>query len=100
VWAAPGAVRELSVSGGSSAEFVWSAPASPGTFVPRYDLLRGTSRELSSPVCLLNDAEQDTATDDSVPGEIYYYLVRVRNGCGENAGVDSTDDPRDLEACP
>ena len=94
LWSAPGMVEDLTLSGAASTQLSWSAPADPGAFTPRYDLLRGTDPELQSPTCLLTDSEQSTFDDGSIPAEHYFYVVRARNDCGVNSGG------RTIDACP
>jgi hypothetical protein len=70
----------------------------PGGTSVVYDLLRGDSApDFGSAVCWLVADSDTSASDDAVPamaGQVYYYLVRVRNGCGETIGTDSAGDPR------
>ena len=88
------------MTGGPSTELSWTAPANPGATVPTYDLLRATSPEMTSPDCLQTDDTVTAVIDGSIPADGYYYVVRVRSGCGENAGADYGGMPRTPEACP
>jgi hypothetical protein len=100
LWSAPGAVADLMASGSVLTDFSWTDPSNPGATVPTYDLLRAVSPEMTSPDCLQTDATETVVTDGSIPAAAYYYLVRARSGCGENAGAGQGGMPRAPETCP
>ena len=55
-----------------------------------YDLLRSTQvTTLDAAICVATSIGATSATDGTDPasGSIHYYLVRSRNGCGDNLGA-------------
>ena len=99
VWAAPSEALDLEVD--SSGGISWSAPSQPGSTSVVYDLLRADSTTVfASAICLTSDDPDLTATDPSSPSQIFYYLVRAQNACGQNLGADSAGTPRSGAACP
>jgi hypothetical protein len=65
-----------------------------------YDILRSEGAPESS-TCLVAGMSGTTAADATVPaaGQIYFYLIRARNDCGDSLGVDSQGDDRSGPAC-
>jgi hypothetical protein len=94
VWARPSAVSGLTVTTSPSDNLSWSAPTASGTTgTVTYDMLRSNSPAgFSTGLCLESDGTDTAATDAGLPlpGEAWYYLVRVKNSCGGNLGNGGT----------
>jgi subtilisin family serine protease len=100
VWGAPGPVDDLRLTGGGLTALDWSAPAEPGAVTPRYDVLRSTLADaFTSADCLVDDAPATSASDDTQPATVYYYLVRARTDCGDALGTGSGGGPRSVTVC-
>jgi hypothetical protein len=89
---------------GLAARLSWEPPASPGALAVRFDTLRAGSPSVfdRSATCVETD-ETDRSTSDPAflrPGDVFFYLVRVENDCGDNTGTDSQGVPRTAVACP
>ncbi len=101
-WTAPSPVSDLRGSKGPI-EFRWTAPASSGGAV--YDLLRSdTASDFWNATCVasgVSQTEVPAAWDTNPgPGEIQFYLVRVRSACGTAPmGTRSDGTPRQGTAC-
>jgi hypothetical protein len=71
----------------------WEAPR--GTYgLALYDVLRSTNpRDFTTPTCIeVDDVDtQAIAAEDPPPGQIFFYLVRAGNACGEGSAGFSTD---------
>ncbi|HXI02719.1 MAG TPA: hypothetical protein VNI57_06030, partial [Candidatus Saccharimonadales bacterium] len=66
-----------------------------------YDLLRSSNAgDFLSSTCPVAGTTDTSATDPSLPGSIFYYLVRAENVCGRNLGTRSDGTPRIAGACP
>ena len=101
LWSLPSAVTDLTLTGGASTDLAWSPPVDPGgTAVPLYDVVRSTTSDFSAVSCVETDIPGTTASDADIPGLVYRYLVRVKNGCGDNTGLDAAGDARVTPACP
>ena len=111
IWAAPTPARSLTLQldvPGGMANLAWSPPSAPGATTVRYDLLRSTDPAgfATAALCLESDDVADTAASDSdspSAGGLYYYLVRVENGCPGapgSLGHDSDGSPRTGVNCP
>jgi hypothetical protein len=102
VWAAPSPARSLSLT--RAGELAWVAPLAPGASTPGYDVLRSTDTgDFSLADCVAGDLVLTAASDVTEPptGQVYAYLIRVRNGCGQSLGQDSAGVPRSSAAvCP
>ncbi|HKY32599.1 MAG TPA: hypothetical protein VJV23_08700 [Candidatus Polarisedimenticolia bacterium] len=79
--------------GNDPSRLTWLAPAgADGTEM--YDLLRSDSPDFTGSICVETDDGMDTsATDADMPGlnQIYFYLVRAGNPCGEGSLGSGTD---------
>jgi hypothetical protein len=102
VWEVPTEVVQLELAGSGPTALSWSAPAAPGCAVPLYDVLRSTSpSDFSGAVfCVEADDSDTAASDPAVPADTFYYLIRVKNACGENLGTDSGGASRTGAGCP
>jgi len=99
-WAEPGAVIDLTLDGAATTTLGWSTPASPGGSAVEYDLLRSASpADFSGATCLESRITTPGSSDGATPAGALFYLVRVRNACGENAG-EAWNGARTLAACP
>jgi hypothetical protein len=101
VWSAPSPARDLRVSTYLPGNLTWSPPAAPGADAVGYQVLRSTAADdFEMPLCILAGT-QPMATDSSIPsaGELFHYLVRTANRCGENLGTDSAGQPRTAGPC-
>jgi hypothetical protein len=101
VWTPPGEATGLSVAGGASASFTWSAPPDGGgSQTVLYDLIRsGSPSDFASATCVVSSATGTTASDPEIPGSVFYYLVRAKNGCGGGLGTGSNGAPRSGVSC-
>jgi len=83
-WAAPAPVTTLRFTGPSHAILSWDTPPSPGAVTPRFDVLRATAADgFAAATCIGVDLTSTSLQDTAVPGNALFYLVRVRNACGE-----------------
>jgi hypothetical protein len=87
----------------------WDAPLDGGAASVSYDVLRAADNvNFGLPATCIesNDSSDRSALDTTtpLPGGIYFYLVRVENGCptgqNQNMGTDSGGTPRSGRACP
>jgi hypothetical protein len=86
-WSPPGPVTTLRFPGPSDSLLSWTAPLDAGG-VPRYDVLRAIGPAgFGSATCIGVDLASSSVTDADVPGDAFFYLVRVRTGCGEAVGT-------------
>jgi len=98
-WSAPTEALDLDV--GAAGGLSWSAPAQPGASALVYDVLQSAAASsFSAATCVESDGTDLMASDPSVPGDIFYYLVRSQNGCGSSLGADSAGTPRTGASCP
>jgi choice-of-anchor B domain-containing protein len=89
VWSSPSAVYGLTVSEAPADNLAWSQPAVMGASTVTYDLLRSSSSaDFLSASCVESDGTDTIATDNATPnvGQVYHYLIRVENACGDNLG--------------
>jgi len=103
LWAAPGLVLNLGFFDGSTEDMNWDGPVEPGCLTPLYDLIRSPfASNFSDADCLFWDLSARSATDTAEPtaGSVYFYLVRVKNGCDSNLGQDSNGSARSGTLCP
>jgi len=99
-WAAPGEAVDLRLAGGAATALSWTAPVAPGSSAVRYDVVRSDrADDFSAAECVEKDQALTAATDDDLPEQIFYYLVRANNGCGANLGQGSGNEPRDAPVC-
>jgi subtilisin family serine protease len=100
-WAPPGQATRLMLAGGPSTSLTWMAPELPGGLDPSYDLLRAESAaDLASADCIESGLSAPFSTDDEIPTDAFFYVVRVGNRCGNASGDDSSGTPRAAAACP
>jgi hypothetical protein len=107
-WSLPGAAGNLRLEpAGGVTRVTWDAPSFTGGLSVHFDALRSSSPgDFHGPAdCLESDGTDHVARDfddPPPPGEPFYYLVRVENGCpGPGAmGADSGGQPRDGRVCP
>jgi hypothetical protein len=100
-WATPSEVRSV-IFNVVTEEISWVEPLTPGSLDGiLYDVIRSSSAGdfVSAAVCVESDDGTDRVAFDATPPpaplEIYYYLVRPQNTCGEgDLG------PRTAIACP
>jgi hypothetical protein len=85
----------------------WAVPADPGGSVALvYDTLRSPDPAdfVAAAVCLETDQADLVAVDGAAPGAggVFYYLVRVENGCPQpgSLGQDSDGVERSGIQCP
>jgi hypothetical protein len=96
-WSMPGAAEDFTVKKILLSNLSWSPPDQPGGTSVTYDVLRNDSpSDFTTASCLTSDTSLNVMSDptDPSPGAGYYYLIRVRNGCGDTLGVDSAGEPR------
>jgi hypothetical protein len=98
-WSTPGPGEDFRVKRYTPFGFnlSWAVPKDPGSTTVRYDVLRSTSgSDFGGMQCVTVDTAGTVGNDAAVPAsnEVYYYLVRVKNGCGETTGYDSAGEPR------
>ena len=105
-WATPSEASDLSFSDGAGIR--WAAPSTPGAFSVDYDLLRtGLKTDfVSSAACVSAGTPLTSAIDADLPppGQVFYYLVRARNGCPGTTGLgvlgfDSAGSARQGRTC-
>ena len=101
-WAVPGeAVGLVFPSQGDGGLVQWTAPSSPGGTTVLYDLVRGTAAsDFQDAICLASGTLDTSAGDASLPGAVFYYLVRAANRCGGTLGTRSDGTPRTGRSCP
>jgi subtilisin family serine protease len=98
-WAEPGQVTDLTLDGSTPTTLGWSSPASPGGNAVEYDLLRSESpADFTAATCIESGITTPGSSDGATPGGAFFYLVRVRNVCGENAG-EAWNGPRAIPSC-
>ena len=81
----------------------WQPPSSPGGASLLYDVLRSPDlSNFGSAACVETDDSDTTATDAAtpLPGNLYGYLIRVKNECGETLGQNSGGLLRGGDSCP
>ncbi len=101
VWAAPSEVTSLLLSGKDPVTFIWNTPAQAGCTAPIYDLLRSASAsDWSGAVCVESNDSSDTTASETPPAGDFFYLIRVKNTCGENMYEDSDSISRTGAVCP
>jgi len=102
IWSAPGAVIDLKLDGGMQTVLSWTAPPAAGAAGPSYDLLRsGSAADFSAATCMIFSESSDQAVDEEPPGDSFYYLVRLRNECGETIGEGNPQaHQRSAPSCP
>lgn len=98
-WGAPGEVTDLRLG---ADEFTWSVPV--GGSGAAYDVLRSDDPiDFYNATCVATAVEATTAYGDPVepgPGEIFFYLARARNACGQSSlGELPGGAPRHGTAC-
>lgn len=101
VWSAPSAARNLRWPLPNA--MTWTQPSIPGGTALTYDVLRSASPfNFSSASCVESGDTNTDAVDSTVPtpGQVFYYVIRVRNGCGSNMGTNSSGIPRTGRSCP
>lgn len=100
VWAVPSPARNLVLSGSSTTNLSWSAPLDPGGTNVLYDVIRSASASNFATATCIYANQVATGTSDAVAviGG-YYYLVRAKNVCGENLGMNSASIARTGAAC-
>ncbi len=105
-WSTPSEVPSLSCIDASGMN--WMPPSVPGATSVGYDLLRtGNPADfVSASTCVSTGTLVTSAIDGTVPspGQVFYYLVRARNGCPNGSGVgvlgfDSAGNPRQGRTC-
>jgi hypothetical protein len=97
----PDEVQDLSFSA-DRRTLAWTAPS--GTYgAALFDVLRSTDRQnFTAPVCIETDDADATAQalEDPPVGQVFYYVVRGGNLCGEGAiGFASSGAERAAGAC-
>ena len=113
-WLLLASVMLLGAAPQPTATLTWSAPANP-VGVPSllaYDVVRTVDvPDFVNQTCPVPCAtcvppfntNQTTLTDPAIPmnGQVFYYLVRAENPCGEGSlGVNSTGTPTPGRSCP
>ncbi len=102
VWATPSPARDLQLSAPDAGILSWTAPIDPGGITPLYDVTRDDAPEFPAPACPSSGGAATSAVDTAppAPGQVFLYLIRAYNSCGENMGSDSEDTPRTAPPCP
>ncbi len=105
VWASPSqAVSNLKITRAATDNFSWSMPPSGtwGSTALSIDILRSDSPSMfdgSHATCRAANLSDSTVafTDTAEPmsGNVWFYLLRLENGCGTLSGFDSQGTPRD-----
>jgi len=100
-WASPLPVDDLALDqAGPETTLAWSTPADAGANVLRYDLLRSEKPEdFSAATCVISFEGSSVVTDATLPTDIFYYLVRIRNACASTLGSGSGGVQREGVAC-
>jgi serine protease AprX len=101
-WAPPAPVVDLALAQAGPAETVlaWSAPTEAGASVVHYDVLRSEKPEdFLTAICLSSSEAATGGSDEELPVEIFYYLVRVTNRCSGSLGSGSGGLPREGVDC-
>jgi hypothetical protein len=98
-------VTHATCNGAPAELLTWKAPTSFGAASVRYDTLRSTVGSDFDPASCAETDGNDLRTIDPAlptPGVVFYYLIRVENGCpgGEgNMGTSSAGIPRTGVGC-
>ena len=110
IWATPSEVQQVNLSRSQATGYSWIhvtfGPSMPGASSVRYDYLRSEiAWDFSSVNCIEanGDAAGGPDPDIPVPGAVFFYLVRARNGCPDGLGpLGSGSDgvPRAATGCP
>ena len=51
--------------------------------------------------CVESGGNDLSATDPEIPVQVFFYLARATNACGDgSSGKDSSDDERNVRTCP
>jgi hypothetical protein len=105
VWKVPSPAEDLRVGLVVSDKngLSWQPSLDPGGTSVLYDLLRSSDlSDFSGGTCVESDDSDTVATDviNPLPGEVYGYLVRVKNECGGTLGHSSAPAPRSGGSCP
>jgi hypothetical protein len=100
-WTAPSPITDLTVNKGTTQEFTWSEPVSGGG--AEYAVLRSLDpTDWWNASCLQSGITGTMAFPDvdPQPGELFFYLVRVRSACGvADLGIGSDGTVREGAAC-
>jgi serine protease AprX len=101
LWTSPGAVTDLRLDGRTPTTLTWSVPAQPGSNAPTYDVFRSAGTpDFFEAACLETNVAGQTTEDQLQPDEILYYLVNVKNDCGQNLGSGDPSQPnRSVPEC-
>ncbi len=102
-WTLPTAAENLFVGITGKDGMAWQAPSSLGGTSVLYDLLRSSDlSDFGGGACVETDDTDTVATDTTnpVPGEVYGYLIRVKNDCGGTLGQSAGAAPRSGGTCP
>ena len=104
-WTIPSPAEDLLVGIGVTNKdgLTWQPPLSLGGAAVLYDLLRSSDLSDFSGAACVETAESDTVATDTtnpVPGEVFGYLIRVKNDCGETLGQSFGAAPRSGGTCP
>jgi hypothetical protein len=105
VWTVPSPAENLLVGVGVAGKdgLTWQPSSNPGSVSVLYDLVRSSDlSDFSGGACVETDESDTMATDPANPlaGEVYGYLVRVKNDCGGTLGQGSGATSRSGGACP
>jgi len=99
VWAPPTDPHDLLLP--TNTGLSWFPPNTKGARSVLYDVLRSESAgDFLAAVCLESNDTNTMASDTVVPGSIFYYLVRAKNGCGSSMGTSSRGIPHAGRSCP
>ncbi len=101
VWAPPGPASDLMLSGGANTVMEWTTAGITGGSAFTFDLICSEDpSDFSACKCIESDDNDTTASDPAIPANCFFYLVRTRNGCGEELGTDSNLVSRSASSCP
>ncbi len=100
-WAMPTPATDLRLAGGANTTLNWSPPVTLGATAIRFDVVRSErADDFGSAYCVAFDTESMSASDSAIPSQLFSYLVRAVNRCGQNLGQTSDGEMRTGAACP
>lgn len=101
-WSIPGPATDLLLDHDETdgTTLAWSQPANAGGLSLLYDVVRSAlADDFSAVTCLATDIATTGAEETEDPENVFYYLVRSKNPCGDNLGAASAG-PRTASDCP
>ena len=100
-WSLPEPATALSLAqNGADTELSWTPPEAAGATGVAYEVVRSDAADdFGAATCVLPDGDTPQAADSDVPAGVFFYLVRVENGCGGNLGATSAGQARSAADC-